>query len=167
MIEIISHRGNLIGPNPDLENKPTQIELASKFFIVEVDIRKIKNEYFLGHDFPQHCVSLEWLNKHKSRLFLHCKNNEAYSCNKLTEFHRFVHENENTVVCSKGYIIKHPNFKPVENSYNMMPEISEYETIETVLKSKAVCTDFPLYLSNIKKEKFGKYIKNQYRQISK
>ena len=154
-MEIISHRGNLTGPSPELENTVASVEMAANFFKVEIDIRKLNGEYFLGHDEPERKVSLQWLNYYRDKLFLHCKNADAYECDRLQDFHRFMHENEDTVTCSRGNVLKHPNFKPLPNSYNMMPENSEQETLQTVLKSSAVCTDYPLFFQSLKDMKYS------------
>jgi hypothetical protein len=51
-MKLISHRGNLIGPNV-LENSPKfLIQAIEKGFDVEVDIRLIDKKWYLGHDNP-------------------------------------------------------------------------------------------------------------------
>ena len=35
---LISHRGNLNGPQPENENKPEYVEIALKNFNVEIDV---------------------------------------------------------------------------------------------------------------------------------
>ena len=74
-MKIISHRANIFGPNPLLENHPDQIDKCIKLgYDVEVDVRLINDSFYLGHDSPDHCVSLEWINERKSNLWIHCKN---------------------------------------------------------------------------------------------
>jgi hypothetical protein len=42
-MKIISHRGNLTNPDPDLENRPDRIEeVISKGFDCEIDVRMEK-----------------------------------------------------------------------------------------------------------------------------
>ena len=72
-MEIISHRGNLTGPSPELENTVASVEMAANFFKVEIDIRKLNGEYFLGHDEPEHKVSLQWLNYTETSFFFIAK----------------------------------------------------------------------------------------------
>ena len=56
---IIAHRGLLEGPNKELENSPAQIEKAiDENFNVEVDVRYIDREYYLGHDGPEYPVEI-------------------------------------------------------------------------------------------------------------
>ena len=64
---IISHRGNIDGPNPDLENKPDYIEKAlAKNYMVEVDVWKIADELYLGHDSQQYITNIDFLKDRKS-----------------------------------------------------------------------------------------------------
>ena len=54
---LISHRGNLDGPNVKDENKPNYILYAlSKGYDVEIDVRIYKDKFFLGHDEPQYKI---------------------------------------------------------------------------------------------------------------
>ena len=56
MIKLIAHRGNLEGK--DLrENAPEFLQSAiDKGFDIEVDIRYINGEWWLGHDGPQYQI---------------------------------------------------------------------------------------------------------------
>lgn len=50
---IISHRGNINGPNPRMENKPEYIKKAlDENFMVEIDVWFYQGELWLGHDEP-------------------------------------------------------------------------------------------------------------------
>jgi hypothetical protein len=58
VIKFISHRGNLHGPDPKLENKPPHIiEALNIGFDVEVDVFFRNKKFYLGHDHPQYEVS--------------------------------------------------------------------------------------------------------------
>ena len=58
-MKIISHRGNLTGPNPIRENSIDYIEEAiAEGFDVEVDLWVDDNECYLGHDDPQYFVTM-------------------------------------------------------------------------------------------------------------
>jgi hypothetical protein len=57
----ISHRGNIDGKNPQLENKPSYIDHAiSLGYDVEIDIWMIDGFLFLGHDAPQYGITQNW-----------------------------------------------------------------------------------------------------------
>ena len=65
-MKIISHRGNLNGPNKNLENRLDTIEKAIQLgFDVEVDILLIENQLYLGHNKPQYKVDKETLSTYK------------------------------------------------------------------------------------------------------
>ena len=54
---LISHRGNLDGPNKSFENSPSYIcEAIDRGFDVEVDLWKT-NKLFFGHAEPQYCIN--------------------------------------------------------------------------------------------------------------
>ncbi len=60
---LISHRGNIKGPRPELENKPEYVKATlKKGFNVEIDVWFKKGEWWLGHDKPQYKVTDENLN---------------------------------------------------------------------------------------------------------
>ena len=53
-MKIISHRGNIRGAIPDKENRPSYIDCAiGSGYDVEIDLRMIDGELWLGHDEPQ------------------------------------------------------------------------------------------------------------------
>ena len=56
-MKLISHRGNIKGPNPYRENTPTYIDCAiGNGYDVEIDVRSIDGELWLGHDEPQYKI---------------------------------------------------------------------------------------------------------------
>ena len=77
-MKIISHRGNLSNPDPDLENRPDRIEeVISKGFDCEIDVRMEKGSFLLGHDFGQYKVEYEWLKNLSDYLWIHCKDHTS------------------------------------------------------------------------------------------
>ena len=105
----IAHRGNFEGTNPELENRPDYIQAAiNAGFFVEVDVWKIDNNWFLGHDSPQYKINFPFLNDH--RLYLHCKNLAALTdlTSKLTKCDFFAHNNDDWVLTDKGQIWTYP-----------------------------------------------------------
>ena len=54
-MKLISHRGNINGPNKEQENHPDYITSALKQgYDVEVDVWLIDGNIVLGHDEPQY-----------------------------------------------------------------------------------------------------------------
>ena len=68
-MRFIAHRGNINGPNPDLENNPRYIiQAIEKGFDVEIDVWKT-DALYLGHDGPDHKIELKFLLNHKDHLW--------------------------------------------------------------------------------------------------
>ena len=58
---LISHRGNINGPNPSMENKPEYVlDAKLKGYDVEIDVWWKEDGFYLGHDEPQYKVSREF-----------------------------------------------------------------------------------------------------------
>jgi len=122
----ISHRGNINGAIPDSENNPSYVEEAIMTgYDVEIDIWKIENDWWLGHDKPQYKVSLEWLTDISRSAWCHLKNSEAFEL--PCYFNRFWHDSDDYVFTSKGYVLIHSGLDiiKIENAniaVCMMPE---------------------------------------------
>lgn len=105
----ISHRGNTNGASEDNENDPCYIENAIKFnLFVEIDIWKIKDEFYLGHDAPKYKINLFFLEKYKNFLFLHSKNHNAFEFFYKSGFETFWHSLDDFCLTSKGKIWSKP-----------------------------------------------------------
>jgi hypothetical protein len=140
---IISHRGNINGRNPLLENNPGYIDEAIfEGFDVEVDVWiDHMSKIFLGHDEPQYEIDVFWLEERKNKLWIHCKNIDAVVFfNNIKDFHYFWHQNDDVTLTSKSYIWAYPGKQPIQNSIAVMPEIFEDNTSSCL----GVCTDFPI-----------------------
>lgn len=107
----ISHRGNLFHKIPEKENTISYIELAiNSGFDCEIDVWKIGNKFFLGHDEPMHNVSLSFLINHLNVLWIHCKNYEALAhLSAIFDLNVFWHQSDNYTLTSKNYIWTYPN----------------------------------------------------------
>ena len=63
-MRLISHRGNINGKQPDLENEPKYINDALKQgYDVEIDLWFVDGFFWLGHDEPQYEVAFKWLTR--------------------------------------------------------------------------------------------------------
>jgi len=138
---LISHRGNITGPNPEKENHPEYILTALQAgYDVEIDVWFENGKFMLGHDEPQYEFPFELLDKNYSRLWIHCKNMDALSVlNNLdpngSKVNYFMHENDLGVLTSRGYIWSTNLFN---RGILVMPEVFNKEPIETTL---GVCSD--------------------------
>ena len=149
-MKIISHRGNLLGPNPSQENSPSYIDWALSLGLdVEIDIRRIKNNFFLGHDNPDYEVSIAWLNQRKKNLWMHTKNFSAFE--KLLELNNkfifFYYKSDPLVLVSNGKIWCH-QLENITNPQNCIaPLINKTSLLENEEKNWfGVCTDYPVFL---------------------
>ncbi len=137
---LISHRGNINGPKPELENRPEYIKNAlTNGFDCECDVWRIGEKWFLGHDEPQYEISSNFFEQ--KGLWIHAKNYEALA-ELINIFHHvnfFSHDKDPYTITSKGYIWAYPG-KAVhlENTICVMPELTQKEKI----KAHGICSDF-------------------------
>jgi hypothetical protein len=110
---IISHRGNLYGPNSCKENHPVSIERALLYnFDCEVDVWKIDNKFFLGHDCPEYEIKREFLLQ--GGLWIHCKNLDAL-IDLRESANAFFHDRDDYTLTSKNIIWVYPGKKAIKD----------------------------------------------------
>jgi len=141
-MKLISHRGNLNGPNKERENHPDYIwEALQAGYEVEIDVWWVDGKFKLGHDEPQYDFPFSLIENHYSKLWIHCKNMDALSqLNELdssgSKLNYFSHEDDLGVLTSRGYIWS-------THLYNrgilVMPEIYKKEPNENTL---GICSDY-------------------------
>ena len=101
----IAHRGNFKGVNKERENTiPYLLEAIEAGYDVEVDVWKINGQYLLGHDGPQHQVSISELLKISDKAWFHAKNFEALEGLLKFEMHVFFHDQDEYTLTSNGII---------------------------------------------------------------
>lgn len=126
---LFSHRGNVDGKRPNLENTESYISDAIRSsYKVEIDVWYVHNKLYLGHDDPIHKTSIEFLQEHTSELLIHCKDVntlEFFSTHKMNStFRYFYHTVERCVLSSFGDIIMHSHAnRCVKNCIYMLPEV--------------------------------------------
>ena len=144
----ISHRGNLTGKKPEMENKPSYISDAlNQGYHCEVDVWFVDNKFMLGHDEPKYGFPFVLFRSFYNKLWIHCKNTEAISAlNDFPETHLlnyFWHQNDDVTLTSKGYIWAYPGKQPIKSSIAVLPEIHNDDKTYAI----GICSD------NIKKYK--------------
>lgn len=108
-MKIISHRGNLDGPEPYSENKPEKIDFVlSLGYDVEIDVWYKDNEFYLGHDTPETIIHGSFLTDRSKHLWVHCKNIACLNKLKLWDLNYFFHEHDMVTLTSKHYIWSYP-----------------------------------------------------------
>lgn len=144
-MKIISHRGNITGPNTNLENSPAYvIEAANNNYDVEIDVWLVGEEFYLGHDTPLYQIDKNFLlNKN---FWCHAKNLKALHRLMDIGAHCFWHQNDQVTITSKGYIWCYPDTK----EFNERSIALCFEKNATIPQTcYGVCTDYP----NLLKEK--------------
>ena len=141
-MKLISHRGNLNGPNPERENHPDYImEAIQAGYDVEIDVWFKDGKFYLGHDEPQYLFPYDLLNGFYNKLWIHCKDMDSLSnLNELdsngSKLNYFSHENDLGVLTSRGYIWSANLYK---RGILVMPEVFKREPNEHTL---GVCSDY-------------------------
>jgi hypothetical protein len=134
---LISHRGNIDGPNEVRENSPYYImEAIVMGFDVEVDVWFIDGKFWLGHDEPQYKTDYKFLMNEK--LWCHAKNLDALFEMKKYAIHYFWHETDTVTLTSKNYVWAYPGKQPIKGSIACLPEIQN----DSVLLCKGICSDY-------------------------
>jgi len=136
---LISHRGNINGPNSDKENSPCYImEAINRGYEVEIDVWLVDGIIYLGHDEPKFEVNDKWLKDKMDKLWVHCKNIELLNWIKNTTLHYFWHETDTLTLTSKNYIWAYPGKQPIIGSIAVMPELYN----DNVNKCLGICSDY-------------------------
>jgi hypothetical protein len=139
-IKLISHRGNIDGPNKKLENSPNYIGEALNYgFDVEIDVWFIDGNYFLGHDEPQYPIPEEFLQNEK--LWCHAKNLQALEQMLLNpKIHCFWHQNDTVTLTSRNIVWSFPGTKAIKGSICVLPDVASSISENCI----GVCSDFIL-----------------------
>ena len=136
---IISHRGNIKGPNPQLENNPDHIRTIIQHYDCEIDVWKVGDKIFLGHDNPQYPVDVSFFNH--IGLWCHAKNLEALQFLLELGITCFYHNIDDFTLTNNRYIWTYPG-KPVTRR-SIIVDLSN-NWIEKNYDCYGVCVDYIL-----------------------
>jgi hypothetical protein len=142
---IISHRGNLDGRIPDRENTVSYVDEAlAKGFDVEIDVRFRDEKLWMGHDYPDEKIDMEWLDANRKKLWVHCKDLESilYLRRIPLGVHYFGHANDPFVLTSRGFLFCIPREDLTETCVMVMPEHFNFTPLPSN-RAGAILTDFP------------------------
>ena len=141
-MKIISHRGNVRGPIPDKENRPSYIDCAiGNGYDVEIDVRLIDGQLWLGHDEPQYKVEHSWLQPRKEYLWIHCK--DLAAAQECCDYQSFCHTSDPYTYTTTGKVWLHDLSMKVNDA--IIPLIDD-PIIYLPHKPYAICTDYPYLL---------------------
>lgn len=145
--KFISHRGNLIGPYPDLENRPEYILNAINSGVdCECDawLTPSDGKWWLGHDRPQYQVSLDFFIENAEHLWVHAKNLPALEALVDEDVRCFYHDKDAYTLTSHGHIWAYPGARITENTVCVMPETMGpiVYTDEERARAYGICSDY-------------------------
>lgn len=137
-MKIISHRGNLFGPNEE-ENEPNKIisVIQDHKFDVEIDLWLKNEKLYLGHDRPENEIDLNFLKKFSDSLWIHIKNIECIDKIKEHNLNWFWHENDKMTLTSKGHMWCYPD-NYIKNGITVVLQ----ENINIPPYCLGICTDY-------------------------
>jgi hypothetical protein len=144
-MKLISHRGNIVGPNPTRENTPSYIDTTiSAGYEVEVDINYVNGKFYLGHDTPDYEITEKWMVMRKDNIWFHCKNIAAASIlgGFADSYKFFCHTSDSFVLTSTNHIWVH-DLTMVLGDRCVIPLLSDND-IKNYIGDVvyAVCTDY-------------------------
>lgn len=144
----ISHRGNINGP-ADGENSPEIVQQAiNQGFDVEVDIRYINNEWWLGHDDAEYKINSPLTEFDNSKIWWHCKNFRALEEMQSYDLNYFWHQEDDHTLTSKGYIWTYPGKDQGTANIMVMPELYTDLLDPNLKKFAGICSDYILEFRN-------------------
>lgn len=137
---LISHRGNVKGPRPELENNPDYIIKAVEMgFQVEIDVWRVEDTLYLGHDAPEYKIRESFLMNYN--FWCHAKNLEALSWLLSNVPECFWHENDDFTLTSSNKIWTYPN-KQVEQDSVIVCKNYDDTVKSSKLQIFGICSDF-------------------------
>jgi hypothetical protein len=137
---LISHRGNIDGPNIEKENHPDYILNAFKRgFKVEIDVWFVNGKWCLGHDRPIYeNVRYDFLLN--SSYWLHAKNGDAfYKLVNDPDINAFYHTTEKWVLTTQKFIWTYPGETLYPKSICVLPELGYNGDLSNCV---GICSDY-------------------------
>ena len=137
---LISHRGNVRGPNIEKENSPDYITKAMAKYNVEIDVWLIDKQFLLGHDKPTYPINSSFLQN--SKLWCHAKNLDALTeMLAMDNVHCFWHQDDDVTLTSQNYIWTYPGKHICNNmAIAVIPERVNFTW--DISDAIGVCSDF-------------------------
>ena len=141
---LISHRGNITGPDPSQENSPLYVQQAiGEKYMCEIDVWRLGKTLFLGHNEPTYLVHPTFLTN--PYLWCHAKNFEALTYMLSKGIHCFWHQEDDLTLTSRGFIWTHmkrseSKYLVPSHSIAVMPEWNSNR--DFIPHCAGVCSDY-------------------------
>lgn len=142
-MKLISHRGNINGIVHKMENYPAFIDTAlNAGYDVEIDLWLVGKQFYLGHDEPNHKISIDFLEERVNKLWIHCKNLDVLYNLSLERFgfNYFWHQHDEHSLTSHGIIWNYISSELTDRSICVLPELNQYKG--DIKKCYGICSDF-------------------------
>lgn len=142
-MKLIAHRGNVDGICHQKENTQSYIDKAiSLGYDVEIDIHRINDILFLGHDKPENKISLEWLIDRRKNLWVHTKNFAALAYLIDFDLRSFYHKSEDHTIINNCNLIWSHNLADA-NKKSIIPLLSMNDINSSYkIDVYGICSDF-------------------------
>jgi len=140
-MKLISHRGNINGPDYENENKPEYVLKALESgFDVEVDVwHHDFDGIYLGHDYPKYKIEIDFLKN--SRLWCHSKDLRGLKIMIDNDIQCFWHQQDDYTLTSNNFIWTYPGKRICSKTIIVCRDLRE-----TLAFSSAglhgICSDF-------------------------
>ena len=140
---LVAHRGNVDGPNPDLENSPLYItEALRRGFHVQVDVWLIPNGMlYLGHEKAIYPTTVEFL-RQSPRIICNAKTPSTLWRLLQDNIHCFSHDQDDCTLTSRGWIWTYHGKELTEESVSVMPEWIHRDPDKWNTNCMAICSDW-------------------------
>lgn len=137
-MRLISHRGNITSKIPYKENTQQYINDALVAgFDVEIDVWKISDKWYLGHDSATNEIYIDFLKS--DNLLCHAKNKDAFEeMLQCKSIHCFWHQEDTYTLTSRGIPIIYPGKDIIKNSIVMEKCMLSYNDIQGCY---GICSD--------------------------
>jgi hypothetical protein len=143
---IISHRGNLKGPQPQHENRIDYLENAlNEGFNVEFDIWMKGKDLYLGHDYPTYYLKVkDYRILFLKKVWVHAKNLQALNFLIKRKINCFYHKDDKSTLTSNKFMWMFPVVGNFPRAIFVLPELKKNLNLSKS-NFKGVCTDYCFY----------------------
>jgi YrbI family 3-deoxy-D-manno-octulosonate 8-phosphate phosphatase len=152
MLTMLSHRGNLNGSIPKLENSPEYILSASLKYNVEIDVWYENSRFYLGHDKPTYEVDKFFL--FNSKYLIHCKSLETFiELKDYSKLEVFYQEDDLISMTSRGRAVLHSSAfsKKFESSRIIQVHLGSSPKDSLLPIHGTILTDYPDTFKSVSK----------------
>lgn len=147
-MKLISHRGNLDGAIPELENRPDYLLAASENFSVEVDVWYRDGKFYTGHDLAQYEVDQYFLQNKK--FLLHAKDVDSFLALIRLPHLEIFYQEENFISCTtKGRVVFHEKIQNENLDRQNFILVDINGTRAEYGSNYSILTDYPKKLSTL------------------